>query len=588
MFKLVISDDEGKTTVVPLAQDQVTIGRREGNTVRLTERNVSRRHARLTKKNGTFVIKDLGSYNGIKINGQRIEANTALRAGDRVEIGDYQIDFEDDRLALATTDPSGLAQSPSLPPPRLVMTGGPAPGAEFSLSQSKLRIGRDEQLEIWVNHKSISREHAELRVQDNGVTIFDLDSANGVRVNGRDTARAELQPGDIVEVGEVKFRYVPSQDAHSFDADTTDVDVDVDVEVAVISEPPVAKRAPVVAFGTLIAIVLIGGGAVLATLGDWQLPGMAEGESPQAVPPAAAKPAPSPVVQAEATPEPLAAEDTPEQPLELDPDQKQLMFAAAQEACERALEQTRWEDATRYAQQALTLEPESTQAKGCLERAQTGVEESARLEQAQGAFEDGRIDEAFEIAASLPAQSALRQTPEYRDIQNGYVDQHLEAARKAINSRPAAAQQEATDILALEGVPREQQREAKKIRSEARARLTRPKPKPKPVATARPRPKPTPTGRPQPKPVATAPTPAPAPADGMAAARACLRKGDNQCVVSALEGGKARSAASLALLIETHRSIGNAAAARRHMRTFVRRYPNDSRASRYQQILANQ
>ena len=41
MFKLVIQDDEGKTTVVPLIRDEITNGRKEGNTIRLTERNVS-------------------------------------------------------------------------------------------------------------------------------------------------------------------------------------------------------------------------------------------------------------------------------------------------------------------------------------------------------------------------------------------------------------------------------------------------------------------------------------------------------------------------------------------------------------------
>ena len=42
MWKLVIEDDEGKRTVVPLTRDEYTLGRREGNTIRLTERNVSR------------------------------------------------------------------------------------------------------------------------------------------------------------------------------------------------------------------------------------------------------------------------------------------------------------------------------------------------------------------------------------------------------------------------------------------------------------------------------------------------------------------------------------------------------------------
>ena len=47
MWKLVIEDDEGKRTVVPLSRDDYTIGRQEGNTIRLTERNVSRTHGRV-------------------------------------------------------------------------------------------------------------------------------------------------------------------------------------------------------------------------------------------------------------------------------------------------------------------------------------------------------------------------------------------------------------------------------------------------------------------------------------------------------------------------------------------------------------
>jgi len=42
MQKLLIEDDEGKTVVVPLIRDEITIGRQEGNTIRLSEQNVSR------------------------------------------------------------------------------------------------------------------------------------------------------------------------------------------------------------------------------------------------------------------------------------------------------------------------------------------------------------------------------------------------------------------------------------------------------------------------------------------------------------------------------------------------------------------
>src|SRR5579859_4556243 len=103
MWKLVIEDDEGKRTVVPLTRDDYTIGRKEGNTIRLTERNVSREHAKLHKKNGVaaetppkYVLEDMSSYNGVYVNGLRVAQTQELAHGDLVQIGDYRIILQDD------------------------------------------------------------------------------------------------------------------------------------------------------------------------------------------------------------------------------------------------------------------------------------------------------------------------------------------------------------------------------------------------------------------------------------------------------------------------------------------------------------
>src|SRR5512146_1848439 len=101
MFKLIIQDDEGKTTVVPLIRDEITIGRKEGNTIRLTERNVSRRHARVVRANGAVLIEDLDSYNGVKVNGQRIQGRVQVTEADRIQIGDYLLELKLDRGAQA-------------------------------------------------------------------------------------------------------------------------------------------------------------------------------------------------------------------------------------------------------------------------------------------------------------------------------------------------------------------------------------------------------------------------------------------------------------------------------------------------------
>ena len=91
MLKLTIEDDEGKTTVIPVIRDEMTIGRQEGNTIRLTERNVSRRHARLLRQNGVVYVEDLASFIGVKLNGSRITAVSPIREGDELLIGDYKI-----------------------------------------------------------------------------------------------------------------------------------------------------------------------------------------------------------------------------------------------------------------------------------------------------------------------------------------------------------------------------------------------------------------------------------------------------------------------------------------------------------------
>src|SRR5688500_6903635 len=92
IYKLIIEDDEGKTTVYPLSQGEISIGRKEGNTIRLMERNVSRRHARLVRATGPSIfIEDLDSYNGIRINGERINGRYEVKEGDLVEIGDFHL-----------------------------------------------------------------------------------------------------------------------------------------------------------------------------------------------------------------------------------------------------------------------------------------------------------------------------------------------------------------------------------------------------------------------------------------------------------------------------------------------------------------
>ncbi len=225
MWKLVIEDDEGKRTVVPLTRDRYSIGRKEGNTIRLTERNVSREHARIVRSPRAgppkFILEDLSSHNGVFVNGLRIGDPQELANGDLVQIGDYRIvlDGEAPSIELSPTavdpkqtlPPLGQARASTLldRPNRLVMLAGPTPGSEYPLDRERMTIGRAEETNVSVNHNSVSRLHCEVHdLGDGRFEIVDKGSANGVRVNGSDLRRGIIEPGDVIELGDVKFKFI--------------------------------------------------------------------------------------------------------------------------------------------------------------------------------------------------------------------------------------------------------------------------------------------------------------------------------------------------------------------------------------------
>jgi hypothetical protein len=74
---------------------------------------------------------------------------------------------------------------------------------EFDLRPGATRIGRSAGCEITIDDPSISREHAEIVVDDRGACIRDLGSRNGVRVNGaRITGETTLRDGDRIGIGQ--------------------------------------------------------------------------------------------------------------------------------------------------------------------------------------------------------------------------------------------------------------------------------------------------------------------------------------------------------------------------------------------------
>jgi hypothetical protein len=78
-----------------LGSSGALVGRSRECDVVIDDENVSRRHAEVRPSGGAWIVRDLGSTNGVKVNGQRITGAQSLRPGDRIEIGLSTLTYEE-------------------------------------------------------------------------------------------------------------------------------------------------------------------------------------------------------------------------------------------------------------------------------------------------------------------------------------------------------------------------------------------------------------------------------------------------------------------------------------------------------------
>jgi pSer/pThr/pTyr-binding forkhead associated (FHA) protein len=82
-------DQAGQVIALP---NQAVIGRMPGCDVQLDDPSVSRRHARISKASNGWLVEDLGSTNGVVVNGASVEREY-LRGGEDLELGNVRLRF---------------------------------------------------------------------------------------------------------------------------------------------------------------------------------------------------------------------------------------------------------------------------------------------------------------------------------------------------------------------------------------------------------------------------------------------------------------------------------------------------------------
>lgn len=91
---------------------------------------------------------------------------------------------------------------------RIVIVAGGAVGEEFEISSERVVLGRGPGVDLSFDDSAMSRQHAALQIGQDGFEIRDLDSTNGVLLNGTSASSAPLKHGDRFQLGDHVFQYL--------------------------------------------------------------------------------------------------------------------------------------------------------------------------------------------------------------------------------------------------------------------------------------------------------------------------------------------------------------------------------------------
>jgi pSer/pThr/pTyr-binding forkhead associated (FHA) protein len=171
----------------------------------------------LTREN-QVVIRRVAPGASVRVNGVQLGVEpTPLIHGDKIEIGDSELFYGDDRRGGSTQFISSVnvpdLQKLRAPGPgkATAATGGRVislvDGREYQVPAAGLTFGRDASCDVVIPSSEVSRRHAEVVPGDVGYVLSDT-STNGVFVNGtRIEAMQVLGRGDVFRIGGEEFRF---------------------------------------------------------------------------------------------------------------------------------------------------------------------------------------------------------------------------------------------------------------------------------------------------------------------------------------------------------------------------------------------
>lgn len=225
---LVLAD--GSRPPTKIGAGKATMGREAKCTIHIEgAAMVSRNHAEIVYSDGSYVLTDQKSFNGTLLNGHRITSPALLHHEDVITLGvggpsvkficpqfpaERPASEEPGSSKTMVANLGNISQHISVDisgRPQLVRQ------VEFG-TQSELTIGRDAACDIVLDGLQISNRHARIVKTASGVSVEDLNSTNGVYINGRRVTKQAVTSEDSIQIGSFAIRVDGAGKIGVFDA----------------------------------------------------------------------------------------------------------------------------------------------------------------------------------------------------------------------------------------------------------------------------------------------------------------------------------------------------------------------------------
>lgn len=241
---LTVLEGEDKGRIFELKDGKTVIGR-TGVDIVLRDSKTSRKHAAIEVLEGKVQIMDLGSTNGVFVNGARIES-CELKNLDEITIGFTRLSvavvedlksFKDKNIGRDKTRKSGKDDIAKLIDEELSrfsrwdvsqetsgefqsdkavskcnavlnVTKGPDEGKALKLKSGTTILGRGKKADLNFKDIDMSRAHCEIEVYGKDQCfIRDLASTNGTYINNKRVSYSRLKSGDVIQTGNTVMEF---------------------------------------------------------------------------------------------------------------------------------------------------------------------------------------------------------------------------------------------------------------------------------------------------------------------------------------------------------------------------------------------